>query len=221
MNNVAATPSRSHLAGWAAVVSGVIGLLAFVFLILVLALRLTVPRFPELMFRIHDAGVIAQSLLMIPVAFALDRVARERSAGQSPAVLALGVGALLFVVLLLGLIFANAVWDVLYMVPQGVLGIWLIVINRRLSGVLPRGLTRFGIICGIGLLLCGTFPLAYAAFVDSAGLHGAISDAAEGPSTPANGITHIVLLIGTFMGVATFPIWSVLLGRRLLRAGAA
>src|SRR5947207_2661039 len=39
----------------------------------------------------------------------------------------------------------------------------------------------------------------------------------EAPDSTANGIIHIVLMLGSFMGVLTFPIWSALVGRRLLR----
>jgi len=92
------------------------------------------------------------------------------------------------------------------------------VVNRRLSSVLPRSLTRFGTVVGFGLLLVGTFPLAYGIFVDPIGLRGPVPHDYPNLETTANAITHIVLLVGTFMGVVTYPIWTILLGRQLLRA---
>ena len=211
------TGSTYRLAGWAAIASGVIGIMAFGLLVAALG-----PHWSggagNLMFRTYDAGVILQSLFMIPVAFGLHALARQRTLGMSRATLAVGVVALSGIVLLVSLIFVNVVWDVLYMIPQGILGVWLVVVNRLMSRVLPRGLTRLGTVAGLGLVLVGTFPLAFAIFVDPVGLHGPIPDDQPFPETTANGIIHIVLLIGTLMGVSTYPIWTILLGRRLLRA---
>ncbi len=80
-------------------------------------------------------------------------------------------------------------------------------------------MTWLGIVCGVGLVLVAAFPIGYGMFVDPAMFHGPITDnTSEPPGTEtANGILHVVLLIGTFMGVATYPIWAALVGRRLLR----
>lgn len=92
------------------------------------------------------------------------------------------------------------------------------VVNRRLASVLPRGLTWFGMVVGFGLLLVGTFPLAYAIFVDPIGLYGPVPLDYPHPKTTANFIIHDVFFVGTVLGVWTYPIWTILLGRRLLRA---
>ena len=210
------------VAGWAAITSGVIGLVAFGFLIAFLVKRLFLAGteadcIPLL--RTHDAGVILQSLLMMPIVLTLARIAGQRTSGTSRATVSLGVSALLLVALFLLLIFAKAVNDDLYMIPQGLLALWLIIENRRLSGVLPRGLTRLGIVAGVGLLLVAIFPIGFTLLVDPSHLTSWTPfDYQPPPGTDtANSIIHILLLIGTFSGVATYPIWTLLLGHRLLR----
>ncbi len=171
----------------------------------------------DLMFKTHHVGVILQYVFLIPVAFALHRLARQQVPGLSRATLAVGLVSLSLIVLCALLFIVNVVADDLYTVPQGVLGGWLMVVNQRLSSVLPRGLTRFGAVVGFGLLLVGTFPLAYGIFVDPIGLRGPVPPDYPNPETPANTIIHLVFYIGTFLGVVTYPIWVILLGRQLFR----
>jgi hypothetical protein len=218
--------SSYRSAGWAAIASGAIGIMAFGFLIAFLVRRLFLGGTEEVcvpLLRVHDSGVILQSLLMIPVVLTLASIARQRSPSPTRATVPVGVSALLLVVLFLLLIFVKIVPDDLYMIPQGLLALWLIVENRRLSGVLPRGLARLGIVAGVGLLLVAIFPIGFTLFVDPTHLNGWTPfDYQPPPGTDtANATVHILLLIGTFMGVATYPIWTLLLGRRLLRESGA
>lgn len=214
--------STYRSAGVAAMTSGAFGIVALAFLIIgvsyMLKLKPEFSGFVDLMFKAHAVGVIFQSLFMIPVAFALHAFARQQFSSMSRAALILGVVSLSFIVLCELLWIVNVVADDLYTVPQGVLGVWLLVVNRRLSSGLPRGLTRFGVVVGFGLLLVGTFPLAYGIFVDPIGLHGPVPPNYPNPETTANAIIHGVFLVGTLLGVNTYPIWTILLGRRLLRA---
>ena len=214
------SPYRS--AGRAAITSGVFGILGLGVLIVAVAYMIkSNPEFSgfvDLMFRTHHVGVILQSVFMIPVVFGLDTLARQRFPSVSRATLAVGVGSQSSIVLLAVLFLFNVVADDLYTVPQGVFGVWLMVINRRSASVLPRGLTWFGTVVGFGLLLVGTFPLAYAVFVDPIGLHGPIPANYPNPETTANAIIHDVFYVGTVLGVWTYPFWTILLGRRLLRA---
>jgi hypothetical protein len=217
---IAGSPYRS--AGWAAITSGVFGIMAFG--VLFLAVNLMLQKRPELfelmdlMFKTHHVGIILQYVFLIPVAFVLHTLARQQFPGLSRATLAVGVVSLSLIVLCALLFIVNVVADDLYTVPQGVLGGWLMVVSRRLSTVLPRGLMRFGMVVGFGLLLVGTFPLAYGIFVDPIGLRGPVPPDYPNPETPANTIIHLVFYIGTFLGVVTYPIWIILLGRQLLRA---
>ncbi len=213
------TGSSYRFAGWAAITSGVIGIIAYGFLWAFLVRRISggneetcIP-----LIRTHDVGVVLQSLFMIPVVFTLGGMGSQHSRGVSRATVAVGVAALSLIVLCLLLIFVNVISDEIYMVPQGVLGMWLIVVNRLVSSVLPRSLTRLGTVVGIGLVLVAAFPIGSVIFVDPR--IGPIPFDYQPPkgTDMANGILHIVLLIGSFMGVATYPIWATLLGRRLLR----
>ena len=130
-----------------------------------------------------------------------------------------GVMLLSFIILLLLLIFAKVCEDSLYMFPQGVFGGWLIVFCWRYSGMLSSGLRYFGMVVGLGLALVGIFPVGYAIFVDPVVLRIPAVDPDKYPAVfnTANHILHLILDIGTFMGVFTLPVWSILLGRRLLR----
>jgi hypothetical protein len=215
----ATAQSPYRFAGWAGITSGVIGILAFGFLIAALVGRISSgdERTWEILIRSHDVGVILQSVFLLPVVLAVKSLGHQQSASVGRATAAVGVAALSLVVLFLLLTFVK-VWDAMYMIPQGVLGVWLIVVNRQATGVFPRSLTRLGQVSGVGLLLVGAFPISYAIFVDPIGFHGPVPFDSVPPQAPtANAIVHIVLLIGTFMGVTTYPIWAALLGRRLLR----
>ncbi len=212
--------TRREVVGWATIASGAIGLLAFGFLIAFLATRLSggTEEAAIPLIRIHDVGVILQSLLIIPVVLTLGGIVSRPAIGSGRMSATLGVTALLLIVLFLSLIFVKLVSDDLYMIPQGLLGIWLIVESRRVAGEFPRGITLLGMVSGAGLLLTAAFPIGFALFVDPAHLNGWTPydyQPPAGTDTP-NAIIHIVLIIGTFMGAATYPIWAVLFGRRLL-----
>lgn len=213
--------SSYRSAGWAAIISAVFGLTAFGILQVGLFSMFTekpeVVGFVILMFKIHHVGIILQSLFMIPVAFALRVLIRQRTPDASRATLAVGIVALSLLVLCALVWIANLVEDDYYMVPQGLVGMWLMVVNWKLSRPGSRALARFGMVVGFGLLLVGTFPIAYVLLVNPTGLHSFDPD----PESTANTIIHNVLALGTLLGVLTYPVWTFLLGRRLLRESAA
>lgn len=216
-----ATVAGSHrLAGRLAIFSGAVGIAAFACLILFLVMRPSAADqlTSHLLLRGHDVGVILQSLCLMPFALALDAIAREDSRKSSRVTGAAAVCFLALIVVLVSLSLVKVVADVLYMVPQGAVGGWLIVTCRQTANGLPRGLRRLGIVAGVGLLLVTVFPIGYALFVDPAILRGPVSD--DDPTPPgtdrANQIVHIALAIGTLIGCSTYPIWSALAGRWLL-----
>jgi len=174
----------------------------------------------DAMFRMHDVGVMLQYLLMIHVIFAIYGIFRQHSVGMSKTTLNVGIGALLFTILFLFLGSLKVLMDTTYMIPQGVLGLWLIVANRSLSGAFSRGVRRLGMVVGVGLILVGTFPIAFNIFVDAVGFLGTLPNNYVDKDTPANNIVHLVLLLGSFMGVALLPIWSILVGIKLHRSRA-
>ncbi|MET0935829.1 MAG: hypothetical protein ABWX83_07565 [Luteibacter sp.] len=204
-----------------AIISGVFGIVAFACLIVFLVMRPSDPQTSHLLLRSHDLGIMLQSLCLIPFTLALGAIARRRSAGSSRGMVATGVIFLILVVVLLVLGYVKVVADVLYMIPQGAFGAWLIVVCWQKAIGLPTGLRILGTVAGIGLVLVSIFPIGYALFVDPAILHGPIAD--NGPTPPgtrrANGIVHIVLAVGTLIGCSMYPLWSVLAGRWLMGRG--
>ncbi len=222
LQNTHKTQLSYRTAGWAAIGSGAIGLMAYGFLFTAVTSRTdwVISNYVYVMFRAHDIGVIIQFLLLIPVVFGLFKLSQAKPQGMNRTTLNVGIGALLFtaVFLLLGIV--KILVDGHYTVPQGVFGVWLMVVNWRLSGVLPNGLRWFGIVVGLGLLIVATFVPGYAIFVDPVILRIPPVDLANYPEPPmdlANTILHQIIWIGTIMGVATLPIWTILLGARFLR----
>ena len=106
------------------------------------------------------------------------------------------------------------------MLLQGLLGIWLIVVNRLVSGAFSRGLRWFGTVVGVGLMIAAVFPVGNFLFVDPT--FGPLPFNSEPPAGTerANQILHNILAIGGLLGVAPLPIWTALVGRKLLKMGA-
>lgn len=207
-------------AAWAGLASAVVGLAAFILLVAFLVTRLFLEGTESQcipLIRAHDVGVILQSLLMLPVVAALGRLSAQGTPPASTAVARLGLGALALVAACAALIFTRRVPDDLYMIPQGLLAAWLVLENRRLSGMLGRGLARLGLVAAAGLALVAVFPLGFTAFVDPAHLQGWTPfDYRAPPGTDAaNIVLHLLLLLGTFTGVALLPIWTWRASRRL------
>lgn len=218
LQNSTTIGSPYRRAGWAAILSGVIGYIAFGFLVAFLIPHLTEHLRGGILIRSHDLCVILQFVLLIPVVFGLYKL----SPVMNQAMLITGVGALSFTVLFLLLIFPKILNDTLYMFPQGVFGAWLIVLSWRLQGILSRSLRWFGKIVGFGLALVGTFPSGMAIFVPwyTIGAPPEIQEVTTEVSAGvhlADTLFHQFLLIGTFIGVITLPIYTILLGRRLVR----
>lgn len=214
--------SPYRIAGRAAIASGAIGIIAFGLLIGFLVKRIS--GSPEQicipLIRAHDVAAILQFVLMAPVVFALNDIATRAGNGRGRATFLIGLGSIALIFLCLALIFIKVVPDDMYMIPLGLFGVWLIGANRHLSSFLPRSLTRLGTLAGIGLVLIGIFPIAFTIFVDHAHFFGWTPfDYQPPPGTDtANGISHILLVSGTFTGLATLPIWAALVGRRMLKA---
>ena len=212
-------PKGEQYAGRAAVAAGIIGLLAIFSLIGYMMARSPDPQTGVLMNRLHDGAVALQFVCLIPVAYRLCQLMPAPAVIKSNTLLFTGVGSIGFVVVCLLLLFPKWVSDILYMVPQGVFGAWLVYSNTRLKGIMAKGLRWFGIIVGIGLVLVGLFPLAFAIFIDASPLMIPAPPAKEFPVTVANKIIHQLLFTGSLLGVLTLPVYSLILGRTLIKAG--
>lgn len=208
-------------AAYAAIASGIIGIIAYGFLVGYLAVRNQNYQTGIFLVRVHDAGIILQFLLFIPVASALFKFSQQSYQGITRTTLNIGIGALAFTALFLLLDFPKIIADILYMFPQGVFGVWVMIVCWRMKGIFSPALRWFGILVGLGLALVGIFPLGYALFVDKIILQiPAATDEAVAKipaGTTANTILHKIVWIGSFMGVLTFPFWTILLGKRLFR----
>ena len=215
------TPSPYRSAGWAAIASGTVGLIAFALLITAVTSRSSwiLDSRVYLLFRAHDIGVVLQFLLMIPVALGLRRLSLTSRRPITAATLATGIGAILFVVLLLLLGMGKIVSDMFYMLPLGVFGVWLIVILWRLAETLPRWLRYFGIVVGLGLALVGTvFPgLVLFVYPEMIRIPAVPEAGTAHQDTLINTVIHVILNIGSLMGVITLPVWTALLGFRFLK----
>jgi hypothetical protein len=219
MDTSTTTESTYRPAGWMAIVSGIIGLLAFGFLAYGLIPHWHLAPGDELLrFRAHDAGVIFQFLFMIPIVFKLHEFFCVHRQEKNQGILSLGIGSLLLTVILLVFNFlkVSIIADVLYMVPQGAFGVWLMIVNKRMAELLSKRLRQLGIVAGLGLFIVGTFPILFAVLVDTLILQGQAPEGYEPPATIANLVIHLILIFGTVMGVTTFPIWSILIGRKFL-----
>ena len=208
-------------AGWTAILSGLFGILAHAALMTAVITRtdLHISEQGLYFFRAHDVLAILQFLLLIPVPIAFYNLSNKQLPGMSRATLITGIVALSLTALFLLLIFPWILSDEYYMIPQGMFGVWLMVANWKLSRILSRGIRWFGIIIGFGLVLVALFEIGYAIWVNPIGLRipAAPIEELEIPiETTANIILHWMLNIGSLAGVLMLPIWTLLLGRKLL-----
>ena len=203
-----------------AIISGVIGIIASISLFAAVFLPSSNFKVKFFLANMHGVGLIVQFLFMIPVVIGLYSFSNQQLPGMSRITFIKGVVTIVFTILLLLLAFPKIVAAVLYMFPQGLFGLWLMIVCWRMKGRFSQGLRWFGIFVGLGLTLVGVFPLGYAIFVDKIMLQiPAASDevVAKIPANTANIIVHQFLFVGSFMGVLTFPFWAILLGIRLRR----
>ena len=215
------TAASYRSAGRAAIMSGVIGLVAYGFLwaFLVTMISGGDEQTCRPLITTHDVGVLLQSLFMIPLVLTFGGIVGQRSPGARRSIVAVGIAALALTILSLLLIIANLLAGPFFMLWQGLLGIWLIVVNRLVSGTFSRGLRWFGTVVGVGLMIAAVFPVGNFLFVDPT--FGPLPFSSEPPAGTerANEILHNFLAIGGFLGVAPLPIWTALVGRKLLRMG--
>ncbi len=209
------SPYRSS--GWATIVSGIIGILGIGFIIGYLISRSESGDTWILMNRLHDGADAIQFLLLIPFVNGVHRLLQQKNYQTKHTTKIIGVSACIATSLSLLLIFPKLVSEIFYMIPQGIFGWWLILINLNKSKFISKSLRIFGGIVGIGLLLAGIFPIGFALFVSMDALRIPAAPQREFPQTAANGILHLIFFIGSVTGVLTLPFWSILGGIKLLK----
>ena len=208
--------------GQIAIASGLIGIFAFGFLLAAVTTRTTMAVSSSIyfMFRAHDVFFIIQMILLIPVAFGLYNITNQQSVGIGRTTLILGVVALSITIIILLLVFPKVLPDDYYPVPVGIFGIWLITVCWNMRKILKPALRWFGIIVGFGLTLFGIYPIGYFFLVDPRIFHIPPVDPASLPDpslSVANTILHLMILVGSFIGVLPLPFWTILIGRRFLQ----
>ena len=205
-----------------ALVAGVIGILAVGLLIAALAAPTPEPdtmRRETSLFAWQNAAVVLQALAMLPVTCGLYNLTLQQAPLESGrGSLWLGLVAQTGVVIASALLFNHSVSDMLYMGPIGLVGIWLLTVSRRGDNVILSGLVWLGRIAGVGLLTVGLGFLIYGAFVAPAVFIRPLTNAEIDAQslTFANLIAHICMAVGTVLGRLIYPIWTIVLGRRLM-----
>lgn len=109
----------------------------------------------------------------------------------------------------------------LYMAPIGLVGIWLLLVNKKDDTLFSRAIVWAGTIAGLGLLLVGIGFVVYGSFVAPEVFTRPLTNAeidAQSLTTP-NLIAHICMAVGTLLGRVVYPIWTIALGLRAVRVG--
>jgi hypothetical protein len=205
---------------WLAIVSGVLGICSFGSLIVYIttpSLQMQefggVPPMGELLLTVQFLSSAAQVLMMIPVAIWLFGMSDRRSPslgrnGIAQGWTILGVVALAGVAILRLVAMADtSVSDILFMLPMGLVGIWLVATNWLNPVTLPAWMRIMGLVAGLGLIGVGLN------FV----FNGGLAVFSKGPLAYGDNVNfHIGLGLFGFPGFSLFATWSVLLGLRSL-----
>lgn len=170
-----------------------------------------VPPMGALLLTVQVLSSAAQVLMMIPVAIWLNGMVGRRSPaigrkGLIQGWTILGVVALAGVAILrLAGMVDTAVSNILFMLPMGLVGAWLVAVNWNNPIALPRWMRIWGLLAGLGLVGVGLNFL----------FNGGLAVFSNDPMAYGDDVNfHIGL--GLF-GFSLFATWSVLLGLRSLR----
>jgi len=212
------TSFPGRIATGAALASGTIGIAAAGLLIgadQLRAWRMASRQVVTFLFASHDVATIFQSLLLIPAIVAVHMLYRRSSAASRASVI-VSVTALSAIALLQSLRFTGMAPETLYMLPQGLLGLWLIVINRFATNIFPPYVRRIGMLAGLGLTMIAASLLTVILYFGLGALTGRIR-AGDSQARRVNQVLHVNLDMGTFLGKPTYPIWVLLAARKLRR----
>jgi len=208
---------NARLAGWSALLSGIVDLVGFVFLILFFALEAPQilqsgePGTPPLFGTLNDASFVLVALFLVPVALALHEQLRTQAPTGTWVALVIGLCGMLVAVVVQALyvprVIATAQQAPSLNLSLGLIGLWLLLVNLfGRASAWPRGLRGLGLLVGVCLLL---LPVTYFA----GGGAALLDDASAGLSNP-------LVIVGFAMGMLglglAFPIWAIWMGRWFL-----
>jgi hypothetical protein len=172
------------------------------------------------LFRLHDIAALLAALVIAAAAWSL-RSAAIRIDGN--AVAWLGTISGIAAAILLALPFLTGASDMLYMLPQGGIGLWLIALCARNPAGFGTATRVLGFISGAGLVL---IAISFVMIATALGAPWALVDARSLPVAPAdlasplNQYGHRVLNAGTLLGIPTYPVWAWLASRAFRRVAA-
>ena len=112
----------------------------------------------------------------------------------------------------------------LYMIPQGLVGLWLILVSFGTRHTLSRGTAWIGLVAGTGLVIIASSAIGIAIAIGP--VAAVLKPAAAPPVDPAaissatNRVAHLALAVGTLLGRTLYPLWAISLGIRLLSGPA-
>lgn len=176
-------------------------------------------------FRLHDIAAPLAALAIAAAAWNLRGASTRDGTVVGRRIAWLGAICGISTALLLALVFLTGASDMLYMLPQGGVGLWLIALCARKPVALGGAVRALGYVAGTGLVLIGI------SFVMIATAQGAaiwaLTDAQAHPVAPADEASalnlygHYVITAGTLLGIPTYPLWAWLASRAKRRDAAA
>jgi hypothetical protein len=200
-----------RIPAWLAIASGLAGLLSFGCLLSYLLIpgflmneSGAIPRAGRILLNTDFLAAMLQALLLLPLAGRITRVTRQSSIVHIVGVVGMSLVALCRVLP----IFRPTVSDILFMLPTGLVGIWLLFTSRRLQGTISKAVTILGSVAGVflaGVTLNFVFNGGLAVFTRG--------PFAYGPNVPF----HIGLALTGAPGFTLFPLWSILVGIQFLK----
>jgi hypothetical protein len=170
-------------------------------------------------FHWQDGGAILQALAMIPVIVGLNSLTRGEQLDAGRKVFIFGVIAQTGVILASALTFAGLASDMLYMAPMGLVGLWLVLVNRKRSRLVSGSVAWTGRVAGFGLMLIGLGFCIYGALVAPQAFLRPLTTAELDAQTltTSNLVAHLCMAAGTLLGRFIYPVWTLLLGWTLLQ----
>jgi hypothetical protein len=195
--------------------SGLLSAVASIFLFAGLASRIDWRT--GTLFRVHDVAAALAMLAIALSAWQLRTTETGRSTLAGTTIALVGTVSAALTALCLALVLLVGTSDMLYMLPQGGVGIWLIALCTKGPKTLGPATRILGMAVGVGLILIAGSAIAIAIAQGPeqlALIHqnlGEPDPAIE--DSPMNVAGHQFLSAGTLLALPLYPVWAVLTSR--------
>ncbi|MBB5060479.1 FtsH-binding integral membrane protein [Granulicella aggregans] len=196
---------------WLAILSGILGIFSFGCLIVYIvtpSLQMqpsgAIDPMGKQLLTLQFLTSMGQALLVIPLAVWLHDFRGRRHSGSGSAIAILGIVALGGVALLRCAALVDPdVSDILFMIPMGLVGVWLALVNWKNRRSMPRWLRILGGVAAICLLGVGLNFF----------LNGGLVVFSKGTMAYGDDVNfHIGLGLSGVPGFTLFPLWCILMG---------